>query len=924
MIPISKEHVEDSIGKYQRRDPELYAELQEKLAQPVQEGVPNPGWDRSLSIAASSFSERGIAAPFGRLLTETIVRPQARPVLIIRDNRVTTEFLGPDSQVWRDRIVTAQPILDRVIPAVGRVELSNNPDFSWVGTGWLVAPDIIVTNRHVAREFGRQGSQGFAFRTGMNGQPMTSKIDFLEEDKRFTSLEFSVSSILWIASSEEPDVAFLRVTRKAGDRPLAVPIVLAETITDIDFIATIGYPAQDPRVPDQDLVRQIFGDVYDKKRLAPGQIMEVREDEIEHDCSTLGGNSGSALINLRNGEAVGLHFSGLFLEANFAVPAPKLKELLRRVQVGELPAGSQSQPIVPSLPMVNPVIQTASDNTFTFKLQIPVEITIKVGTVSVAGAIPVVSIPGISPENRFESALQAVKEATANNQDVIEVRLGYRFKRGWITDERVVVIEVREKLSIADLNALGKPVLPPQIMGIGTDVRTAALPDQLEHMGIDFSVLEAEARARPGLYREPPQLTLSVVKERMKVIFHVSPDSGFPNLKAFISRVKQNLTATMYEWEPNHISDALQKAMTKDGTTLKMVTQRAGTQAAIDDMKSRIGPKFQHVWASVGGGKLFPSAYHIKVASRDGEEVWLSSGNWKESNQPDIDPAGENSTSITPLRQHNREWHAIIKNAKLANLFQRYIEFDFQEARRVSLDESVAITFPDIFVPELVFFEEPEQATKVKYFDPLVLDRVLEIQPLLTPDRDSRGTRLFLSYAMNMIQKATRKIYLENQSFNLLEENVDEFEEFFTALKNKQRSGVDVRIVFRDAREFSASNGPKQQKLLERLKDFGFDTRLIRLQRKCHTKGIIVDSSEVMLGSHNLTNEGSLFNRDASLLIRDAEVATYFEQIFLFDWEVLSVQESDELVGGIRIANPGEMTPLGFRRVSLSELLGES
>ena len=80
----------------------------------------------------------------------------------------------------------------------------------------------------------------------------------------------------------------------------------------------------------------------------------------------------------------------------------------------------------------------------------------------------------------------------------------------------------------------------------------------------------------------------------------------------------------------------------------------------------------------------------------------------------------------------------------------------------------------------------------------------------------------------------------------------------------------------------------------------------------------------MLFGSHNLTNAGALFNRDASLLVKDADVASYFEKAFLFDWEVLSTQEADELVGGVRIAKPGEKTPPGYRRVSLSEYLGES
>ena len=56
---------------------------------------------------------------------------------------------------------------------------------------------------------------------------------------------------------------------------------------------------------------------------------------------------------------------------------------------------------------------------------------------------------------------------------------------------------------------------------------------------------------------------------------------------------------------------------------------------------------------------------------------------------------------------------------------------------------------------------------------------------------------------------------------------------------------------------------------------------MIRVQMRCHTKAIIVDppdpenpdSGEVLFGSHNLTNTGALFNRDASLVVRDAEVS---------------------------------------------------
>jgi hypothetical protein len=757
---------------------------------------------------------------------------------------------------------------------------------------------------------------------------MTSRVDFLEEDQRFNSLEYAVNSILFIAKPNEPDVAFLRLIRPQTSRPLPPPIKLADQITGDEFIATIGYPARDSRVPDQDLVLKIFGDVYEKKRLAPGKIISVTAEELQHDCSTLGGNSGSPTIDLNSGNALGLHFSGLFMQANFAVPAPRVNELLTRVKRGEIvmastgpsgpsATGAQSAAGTPPPP------PTGGTNTFTMQLNIPIEVTVKVGAATSTVPVQAGTAPVAAGANEFERALQAARESFGSDPDITEIRLGYRFKRGWITNERVVVVETRKKLSTAELAASGKQPLPPQILGVGVDVRTAALRDQLESLGVDMSFLEAPAR--PGRYREPTNVFLERVQERMQVVFHVSPDSGFPNLHAFLRRVRRHLTATMYEWDPNHISDAIEAAMAGPGNSLRMVTDRKGTRDAVADMQHRLGAKFDHVFASVGSGKLIPTAYHIKVASRDGEEFWLSSGNWKDSNQADIDPAGENSTSIAPLRQHNREWHAVIANQKLATIFQKFIEFDFREAQRVPVDEGVELMLPDVFVPEAAFMEGLERVS-VNYFDPLTADRVFDIQPLLTPDRDDHGHRLFIETAIDMMRRGTQKIYVENQSFNLLDEenNNDEFVEFFEVLRDKQQAGVDVRIIFRDAREFGASNGPKQQKLIERLKDFGIDTDFIKVQLRCHTKGIIVDGKEVILGSQNITNQGALFNRDASLLVRDAEVAEYFEKVFLFDWDTLATQEADELVGGMRIAQPGEETPLGFRRVSVAELLGES
>jgi hypothetical protein len=45
---------------------------------------------------------------------------------------------------------------------------------------------------------------------------------------------------------------------------------------------------------------------------------------LAHDSSTLGGNSGSAVVDVSSGRVVGLHFAGEYRDANYAVPAYEL------------------------------------------------------------------------------------------------------------------------------------------------------------------------------------------------------------------------------------------------------------------------------------------------------------------------------------------------------------------------------------------------------------------------------------------------------------------------------------------------------------------------------------------------------------------------------------------------------------------------
>lgn len=271
-------------------------------------------------------------APPGITEAESIIIAYGRPVLLVKNNTFVSEpatFEDPKSEVWRDRLNQARSFLQAAIPAVGRIEVEESPTFDWLGTGWVVAEDIVVTNRHVASEFAQRAGEGFKFRRNFMGRTMEGIIDFREEFGVDEQSEFKLIDVLHIENMDGPDIAFFRVERTSGNLALVPPIRLTqEPPQQGRQVAVIGYPASDSRITDPALMRRIFGDVFNVKRLAPGEIMGFDINSLRHDCSTLGGNSGSVVLDLKTGEAVGLHFAGSLLRANFAVPANVIAERL--------------------------------------------------------------------------------------------------------------------------------------------------------------------------------------------------------------------------------------------------------------------------------------------------------------------------------------------------------------------------------------------------------------------------------------------------------------------------------------------------------------------------------------------------------------------------------------------------------------------
>jgi endonuclease G len=279
--------------------------------------------------------QEGTGAPIDSGL-EAIILRFTRPAYFVQKDTFDTEGTPSSSAEVDGRVNGARSPIEAAIPSVGRVNLRNHR-MRWVGTGWVVAPNVVVTNRHVAKLFAEARDGGFAFVESSDGRTARASLDMYREHQEPTESVFRMREVLWIEPerSGHHDAAFLSMDEEnEDDGPQPSPIALASeqefgALKVGHWAAVIGYPAFSIYNDRQDQQR-IFEGVFDVKRMQPGLLTAIRNDGIvEHDATTLGGNSGSAVVDLETGKAVALHYGGLEGDTNFAVAAPIVSRLLR-------------------------------------------------------------------------------------------------------------------------------------------------------------------------------------------------------------------------------------------------------------------------------------------------------------------------------------------------------------------------------------------------------------------------------------------------------------------------------------------------------------------------------------------------------------------------------------------------------------------
>jgi hypothetical protein len=202
-----------------------------------------------------------------------------------------------------------------VSASIGRISKWNGPARSnadRVGTGFLVAPGAVMTNIHV-----------LDYLSGGSNQLQTGQafMEFRCEEGDLTDEPyFDLTSV--IALHPTQDACLLRV----GGNPSGTPLSLnPNTAAANTQVAAVGFPYPDSERNPM-FVSSVFGTKFGFKHVSPGLLTggQVRNGTVWHDCSTLGGESGSPVLSLADCSVVGLHREGGFMWKNLAVDSAQL------------------------------------------------------------------------------------------------------------------------------------------------------------------------------------------------------------------------------------------------------------------------------------------------------------------------------------------------------------------------------------------------------------------------------------------------------------------------------------------------------------------------------------------------------------------------------------------------------------------------
>ncbi len=257
---------------------------------------------------------------------ECVLLIYGRPALLVHNGN-----LGSVPPIW-NLLEDQREDVEMAQRGVGRIELLGHPEYDWAGTGFLVNDNVLMTTRRIAELFIEGRNDGWQFRPGI-----TTWMDYRSGYQTVSGAGYRVRGVVGV--HDRYDLALLEVERPQVNDSAPTPLALAAAPPpDLEgrSVYLIGYPIRDARRNEPEAIARIFRDVYNVKRVHPGQLRGTfgfhEIQLLRHDCAPLGQTAGAPILDLETHQVIGLQTTGRYLEGSTAVPLYLLRDdpLLRR------------------------------------------------------------------------------------------------------------------------------------------------------------------------------------------------------------------------------------------------------------------------------------------------------------------------------------------------------------------------------------------------------------------------------------------------------------------------------------------------------------------------------------------------------------------------------------------------------------------
>jgi phosphatidylserine/phosphatidylglycerophosphate/cardiolipin synthase-like enzyme len=256
---------------------------------------------------------------------------------------------------------------------------------------------------------------------------------------------------------------------------------------------------------------------------------------------------------------------------------------------------------------------------------------------------------------------------------------------------------------------------------------------------------------------------------------------------------------------------------------------------------------------------------HGKYLIIDNNTVIVESCNWVKTGIP-IDPTFG-----------NREWGIVVRNRTLANYFLKVFLDDWNPHRCDSYCfDDMDFSIPtDFFIDKTIFKGSYKPQYKTKQF----LGNFTAI-PVFSPDTSERTI-------CDLIESANKSIYI--QQLYIYKNWGNKINPFVKRLINKSNQGIDIKVILNYNPYYEATN-EKCNYTKKYFEEHGIKVKFLYTNwsyfTNVHNKGMIVDNKSVLIASINWNENSVTRNREAGIIIENEEIASYYVEVFLYDWEL--------------------------------------